>query len=74
MAGPLCQIVLDNQWNTFYGGSVITGHVKINLLKEKKVRGESYAAVSVFEIISDIFRIENHLGFRRKKKIVIINC
>lgn len=41
MGEQLCQIFLDNQWSAFYAGQVVTGHVKINLRKEKKLRGES---------------------------------
>lgn len=41
MGEQLCQIFLDSQWNAFYTGEVVTGHVKINLRKEKKIRGES---------------------------------
>lgn len=49
MAEPMCQILLDNQWNTFDAGGVITGHVKIHLVKEKTVRCKSIVALSGFE-------------------------
>ncbi|XP_063701127.1 arrestin domain-containing protein 17 [Culicoides brevitarsis] len=34
-----CQIVLDNQWNTYYAGQTVNGHVEFTFDKPKKVRG-----------------------------------
>lgn len=41
MGEQLCQIFLDSPLNAFYTGQVVTGHVKVILRKEKKLRGES---------------------------------
>lgn len=35
-----CQIQLDNPYNTYYTGQTLNGQVKLNLQKEKKVRGK----------------------------------
>lgn len=34
-----CQIIFDNQWNTYYAGQTVNGRVEITLDAPKKVRG-----------------------------------
>lgn len=34
-----CQIILDNQWNTYYAGQTVNGRVEYVFDSPKKVRG-----------------------------------
>lgn len=35
-----CEIILDNQWNTYYAGQTVNGQVKLKLNSTKTIRGE----------------------------------
>lgn len=34
-----CEIVLDNQWNTYYAGQTVNGVVNFTFDSPKKIRG-----------------------------------
>lgn len=34
-----CEILLDNQWNTYFAGQTINGQVRLTLDSPKTVRG-----------------------------------
>lgn len=67
MGEQLCQIFLDNQWSAFYAGQVVTGHVKINLRKEKKLRGESTINKYV-QVFCTVIPISSGFTFAQKKQ------
>lgn len=55
-----CQIILDNEWNTYYAGQTVNGQVKLELNSTKIIRGKFYFSIYQINLFYNIFISDSH--------------